>query len=175
MKLTPFVPISHDETLMSWAARLAAVHTGETLVPFLRDIGLHPDEMLTGGATPSETLPLRVYFQSLYDYATGWLGWTPAETWEASPVEIEVAFAAHVDRLIKMTPGASTESRTTAAASPAYTPERLREIEELGHNPAFDREGLRALKARQPCRRDGVATPHRPRARAQRSGHLRGC
>lgn len=48
MKLTPFVPISHDETLMSWAARLAAVHTGETLVPFLRDIGLHPDEMLTG-------------------------------------------------------------------------------------------------------------------------------
>lgn len=48
MTLSPFVPISPDETLMSWATRLAAVHTGETLVPFLRDLGLHPDEMLTG-------------------------------------------------------------------------------------------------------------------------------
>lgn len=48
MTLTPFVSINPDETLMSWATRLAAVHTGETMVPFLRDIGLHPDEMLTG-------------------------------------------------------------------------------------------------------------------------------
>lgn len=48
MILSPFVPINPDETLMSWAARLAAIHVGETLVPFLRDIGLHPDEMLTG-------------------------------------------------------------------------------------------------------------------------------
>lgn len=46
MTLTPFVSISPDETLMSWATRLAAVHTGETLVPFLRDIGITPAEML---------------------------------------------------------------------------------------------------------------------------------
>lgn len=46
MTLTPFVSISPDETLMSWATRLAAVHTGETLVPFLRDIGIKPAEML---------------------------------------------------------------------------------------------------------------------------------
>lgn len=48
MILSPFVPINPDETLISWATRLAAIHVGETLVPFLRDIGLHPDEMLTG-------------------------------------------------------------------------------------------------------------------------------
>ncbi|WP_265502743.1 TniQ family protein [Paracoccus beibuensis] len=48
MTLTPFIPINPDETLMSWATRLAAIHVGETLVPFLRDLGLHPDEMLTG-------------------------------------------------------------------------------------------------------------------------------
>lgn len=48
MTLRPFIPINPDEMLMSWATRLAAIHVGETLVPFLRDIGLHPDEVVTG-------------------------------------------------------------------------------------------------------------------------------
>lgn len=48
MTLRPFVPIVSDETLASWAARLAAVHGGETLIPFLTDIGIPPAEMLKG-------------------------------------------------------------------------------------------------------------------------------
>lgn len=108
-----------------------------------------PAEAAQSRDTPSETTPLRAYFKSLYDYATGWLGWTAAETWASSPAEIEAAFTAHVDRLVKMTPGLSEDGgKSTASPSNAYTAERLREIEKLGYDPAFDREGLRALKAR---------------------------
>lgn len=108
-----------------------------------------PDEAAQSRATTAEAMPLRAYFQTLYEYATGWLGWTPAEAWSASPAEIEAAFAAHVDRLVKMTPGASNErDQPTATTSTPYTPERLKEIDALGHDPAFDRAGLRALKAK---------------------------
>lgn len=108
----------------------------------------------TAEATESRNLPaaerttLRGYFQQLYGYATGWLGWTPAETWTASPAEIEAAFAAHIDRLVKLTPDLAPSDQPEVSASTHYTPERLREIEELGYDPAFDREGLRALKAK---------------------------
>lgn len=48
MALQPFVEIDAEETVMSWATRLAAVHTGEQLVPFLNDIGLPLSEILKG-------------------------------------------------------------------------------------------------------------------------------
>lgn len=109
-----------------------------------------PVEAAPSRATTAEAMPLRAYFQSLYDYATGWLDWTAAETWAASPAEIEAAFAAHIDRLVKMTPGASEDSgKPNTSPSNAYTAERLREIEELGYDPAFDRAGLERLKAQQ--------------------------
>ncbi|MCT4332619.1 hypothetical protein MU516_07030 [Paracoccus sp. YLB-12] len=93
-------------------------------------------------------MPLRKYFQTLYGYGTGWLGWSSADTWAASPIEIESAFAAHIDRLVKLTPGASsTEATPEASASNSYNAKRLREIEEQGFDPAFDRHGLRKLKA----------------------------
>lgn len=96
----------------------------------------------------AERTTLRAYFHQLYGYATGWLGWTPAETWAASPVEIEAAFTAHVDRLVKLTPGLAGSDQSEGGSSTHYTPERLREIEELGYDPAFDRQGLQSLKAK---------------------------
>lgn len=100
-----------------------------------------------GSKNEGAAMPPREYFKSLYTYATGWLGWTPSETWNASPAEIETAFKAHVDRLLKMTPGLSSEDKTEASDPDHYTPERLKEIEELGFDPAFDREGLRRLQS----------------------------
>ena len=77
---------------------------------------------------------------------TGWLGWPPSEVWNASIGELEAAFLAHVDRLVKMTPGASANGK--AAGGGEYTPDRLRQIEDQGFDLAFDREALRALKSR---------------------------
>lgn len=95
------------------------------------------------GAAPAK--PLREHFADLFSYGTGWLGWPPSEVWNASIAELEAAFLAHVDRLVKMTPGAGAKGKV--AAEPDYTPDRLRQIEEQGFDPAFDREALRALNA----------------------------
>ncbi|WCR04759.1 hypothetical protein [Paracoccus saliphilus] len=95
-----------------------------------------------------EPVPLREYFKTLYSYATGWLGWSPAETWAASPAEIEAAFTAHIDRLMKLTPSLSNDDADDQPkTSTAYTPEQLRQIEEQGFDPAYDRAGLQRLKS----------------------------
>lgn len=94
---------------------------------------------------PAKLMPWGEYFASLYRYATGWLGWPPSEVWNASLAELEAAIAAHFDRLVKLTPGAESP---TAEPADEYTPERLKEIEAQGFDPAFDREALRTLKAR---------------------------
>ena len=100
-------------------------------------------------ATPSgdgPAKPLRDYFADLFSYGTGWLGWPPSEVWNASIAELEAAFLAHVDRVVKMTPGAVPVS--TDKGTSIYTPERLRQIEDQGFDPAFDRQALQSLKAR---------------------------
>lgn len=88
--------------------------------------------------------PLRDYFADLFSYGTGWLGWPPSEVWNASISELETAFLAHVDRVVKMAPGAASTGTDKGAG--AYTSDRLRQIEEQGFDSEFDRAGLRALK-----------------------------
>ncbi|WP_277749165.1 phage major capsid protein [Paenirhodobacter populi] len=102
-----------------------------------------------GEAEPSGSglgKPLREYFTDLFRFGTGWLGWTPSEAWNASIAELETAFLAHVDRVVIMTPGAVPTDLDNGAG--VYTKERLQQIEEQGFDPAFDREGLRAMKAK---------------------------
>lgn len=108
-------------------------------------------------AKPSSTIraettgkPWAAHFTDLYRYATGWLGWAPVTAWDASCDEITTAFAAHVDRLVAVSGGKHDVDQDDDQAGPAdvYTPEKMREIEELGHDPAFQRDKLRALKAR---------------------------
>lgn len=106
-------------------------------------------EASSQGRASDKPMPLREYFKTLFQYATGWLGWSPSDTWNASPAEIEAAFEAHTDRLVKLTAGLSAEGDDRPKDNPnIYSAERLREIEELGFDPAFDRQALRALQAR---------------------------
>lgn len=103
------------------------------------------------GETATETdvgpvKPMAEYFEDLYRYGTAWLGWPPSGVWNASIAELEAAVMAHFDRLMMLMPGVGEAQASTA---PEYTPERLREIEEQGFDPVFDREALRTLKARQ--------------------------
>lgn len=44
-KLRPFLPCDPAETPVSWATRLAALHTGESVLPFMHDIGIHIEAM----------------------------------------------------------------------------------------------------------------------------------
>ena len=47
-RLSPRLPFVPDETPLSWAARLAAFHTGGRLVPFLNDLGIALMELVAG-------------------------------------------------------------------------------------------------------------------------------
>ncbi|WP_347918998.1 TniQ family protein [Paracoccus marcusii] len=47
-RLSPRLPFFPDETPLSWAARLAAFHTGGRLVPFLNDLGIALMELVAG-------------------------------------------------------------------------------------------------------------------------------
>ena len=47
-RLSPRLPFFPDETPLSWAARLAAFHTGGRLVPFLNDLGIALTELVAG-------------------------------------------------------------------------------------------------------------------------------
>lgn len=95
--------------------------------------------------TSPKPMPWPKVYRELYRTATGWLGWTPADTWNATPAKISNAFAGLHEKL-KAIHGAPEKD---ADQKPdAYSNERLRQIEEQGFDPAFDRNGLRALKAK---------------------------
>lgn len=98
--------------------------------------------------TTTATTTWGEYLSDLFGYATGWLGWTPSEVWNTSPREIEAAFAAHVDRLVRTTPGASSTARE--ATSDDYDDDlmaRLQDPNDATLDPHFDRAGLRRLQA----------------------------
>ena len=109
------------------------------------------DQAKPRSTTRAETTgkPWAAHFTDLYRYATGWLGWTPATAWDASCDEITTAFAAHVGRLVAVNGGKrDDEADDPAGPVNVYSADRMTEIEELGHDPAFQRDKLRALKAR---------------------------
>ena len=49
--LAPHFPFNADENPLSFAARLAQLHTRDRLVPFLRDVGVKPEQMVINEAT----------------------------------------------------------------------------------------------------------------------------
>lgn len=84
------------------------------------------------------------FYRHLYRQATGALHWTPETAWNATPAEIVEAYAGLIDHLQAI--HGAPDDKDKAKQPAAYTPERLKQIEEQGFDPAFDRAGLRALK-----------------------------
>ena len=95
-------------------------------------------------AANSKPKPWSEAYAELFRFGTGWLGWTPAETWAATPTEIAQALEGQMQKLIAMNGGSESSEQEPKNE---YTPERLKEIEELGFDPAFDRAALHKLKA----------------------------
>ncbi|QKJ91114.1 hypothetical protein [Agrobacterium pusense] len=78
-------------------------------------------------------------FAALYDRATGWLGWTPEQAWNATPTEIDRAYRAHLEKLKAIHGGGSDEKEPD--------PEQAERNIAAGLDPEFDRGGLQALKS----------------------------
>lgn len=146
------------------AERLLASLEGQPLQGFIQraqiallDVVAHmlPASKDAASESPSgPAVPWREHFKDLYGYGTGWLGWPPETAWNASIQEITAALDARIKHLIAMHGGAEGEDQPGTrtgqpTASNIYTAEQLAQVEALGHDPAFDRAGLRALQARQ--------------------------
>jgi len=85
------------------------------------------------------------FYLDLYENATGWLGWTPEQAWNATPTEICRAYAGHVAKL-KAVHGSGEEDKQSSENTP--DPDQAARNVEAGLDPEFDRAGLRALKAK---------------------------
>lgn len=67
--------------------------------------GIDPDKT-DNGKTPSKRAKpgakersYTAHFEALFKFGTGWLGWTPEATLDATPAEITLAFEGHLEKL----------------------------------------------------------------------------
>lgn len=136
LPLASFLPDAQAAALAILAAILSTGDDAQTDAPS------------QGGKSKDTTpgKPWREHYSDLFRFGTGWLGWPPETVWTASPAELSEAFAAHADHLIAMSGGSKDEAPADTGVS-VYTAEKMREIEELGFDPAFDRAALHKLKA----------------------------
>lgn len=107
--------------------------------------GVDPDAE-PAPATNGKQLTPYEYHSRLFEIATGEIGWTPEEAWNATIPEIIAARAGRlglIEDILTSLFGSTDAAPNTATI---YTPAQLAEIEEQGFDPALDRAGLAALK-----------------------------
>lgn len=109
--------------------------------------GIDPDDTTAPASTTGKQLNPEEIFTRLFGIATGWLGWTPEEAWNATPAEIIAAQNGRTDLITDVLKAVFGTTDTPPNAEP-YTADQLKQIEEEGRDPAFDREGLASLRAK---------------------------
>jgi hypothetical protein len=87
-----------------------------------------------------ERITFQQYHAKLYRLGTGWLGWTPQETWAATPAEIEEAFTGRMEFCRAIFGGADDK--------PDHVPDKPDQAK-------LDRAGLAKLKAMSGKRKVG--------------------
>lgn len=103
-----------------------------------------PDPKATSARPSGKSVLWSEFYADLYENATGWLGWTPEQAWNATPTEISRAYVGHVAKL-KAIHGSGEDDKPTDKAP---DPDQAARNVAAGLDPEFDRSGLRALKAK---------------------------
>ncbi len=124
-------------------SKLRTVATGPCLA--LIAAVMAPD---VGDATPttratSAPVAWADLYSELFGIGTGWLGWTAAETWNATLPEIIAAFEAHGKKLRAIHGGEDEDSQPATMSAEEHAA-----IVAQGSDPAFDRDGLHALRGK---------------------------
>lgn len=95
----------HDvETVLDVLEHVTLGKVLPLITPSLVDLvfalaGLDPDAPASTDAETADAISYAAHHVRLYRIATGWLGWSPAEAWDASPAEILEAYRGRVDLL----------------------------------------------------------------------------
>ncbi len=61
-----------------------------------------PDPKAKPSTGKGKPITWQALYKALYDQATGALGWTPDQAWNATPTEIDRAYAAHIEHLVRI-------------------------------------------------------------------------
>lgn len=89
--------------------------------PLLRYVvaltGVDPDNSPAKGKGRGKTVPFGDHLANLYRIGTGWLGWTPQDTLDATPAEIIEAYNGRLD-MLKAIFGSSDKPATVADDRP---------------------------------------------------------
>jgi hypothetical protein len=116
--------------------------------------GIDPDDATPPVPATDKPADPEQVFTDLFRYGTGWLGWTPEETWNATPAEIIAARNGRTDLIMDVLQAVygpaekgQVENKPSQTVN-AYSPEVLQQIKEQGHDPAFDRNAAAAFKSR---------------------------
>ena len=94
--------------------------------------GVDQDQTEKAEPQNGETMPYAEYHKRLFAIGTGWLGWSPAVTWDATPKEIIEAYSGHVEHLKAIYGGKGEDQERRQTDRP--------------ENAKFDRVGLANLK-----------------------------
>jgi hypothetical protein len=79
-----------------------------------------------------EPMPFVDYHTKLFGIATGWLGWSPEEAWNATPAEILEAQKAHREKLVVIHGGKHDEEQTIELQDGKLDPSVRAELNALG-------------------------------------------
>jgi hypothetical protein len=110
----------------------------EPLVQFVLALAGHDDTAAPTTKASGKPMPFADYHKRLFSIATGWLGWSPADAWHATPAEIIAAYDGRLE-MLKAIYGSNEESPVPAYAEPVLNAD--------GTDPEFDRAGLHELKS----------------------------
>lgn len=148
--ISEIILVSDSSGSQNAAAFLSSV-PGRPLLPFFLSVCAPLAElvsMLTPAPDPKakpskgKSMSWADLLAALYDRATGWLGWTPEQAWNATPTEIDCAYRAHFEKLQALHGAGGDEEARPDVDIGALT-ELLKSD---GLDPDFDRSGLHGLK-----------------------------
>ncbi len=123
----------------------------EPLAQFVLAVaGIDPDDTTASAPSSGKPMTPEQYHARLFEIATGWLAWAPEQAWNATPAEIIAAKAGRTDLITDVLKAVFGTADDNQPSTPAlHTTDQLAELVRSGGlDPAFDREGLRALKAK---------------------------
>lgn len=111
---------------------LALTRISEPLIAHVMVLAGADSEATTEPSPDSERIPFAEYHTKLFRLATGWLGWTPADAWEATPAEITEAYKGRREMLSAMFGGGKSDDNTITKPD-EQTRSRLNAIGDLSN------------------------------------------
>lgn len=107
-----------------------------------------PEPEAAGSRTDTTPKPWNEFFAELYRVGTGWLGWSAADTWDATPSEIIEAFTGWTEMQKALHPAIDEDGDDRSTPSSKEREAQRQANIEAGLDPDFDRAALHALKAK---------------------------